>query len=100
MCLFHEYDPVFDYIGGGSQQEVAITWTNPTSSLYRYTVVRIEPSGSPAGVSPIAGGPVFAGAGTSAVAASLLTGQTYTVVAYTVDKYGNVSAPVESSGTF
>jgi hypothetical protein len=34
------------------------------------------------------------------VAAGLLTGQKYTVVAYTVDKYGNVSAPVESSGTF
>ena len=63
-------------------------------------MVRIEPSGAPAGVSPIAGGAVFAGTGTTAVATGLQTGKKYTVVAYTVDKYGNVSAPVESSVTF
>lgn len=77
-----------------------ISWVNPTTSIYRYTVVRIEPSAKPAGVSPIAGGPVFAGPGTSAVALGLRTGQTYTVVAYTVDTYGNVSIPVESTVTF
>jgi hypothetical protein len=76
-----------------------ISWVNPTSSTYRYTVVRIAGPGTPAGVSPIAGNPVFAGTGTSAVAPGLQAGQTYTVVAYTVDQYGNVSAPVESSVT-
>jgi hypothetical protein len=76
-----------------------ITWANPTNSNYRYTVVRLEASGTPAGVSPIAGGPVFAGTGTSAAASGLQAGHTYTVVAYTVDKYGNVSAPVETSAT-
>jgi hypothetical protein len=77
-----------------------ITWVNPTVSRYRYTVVRIEPSGTLAGLSPIAGGAVFAGTGTAAVAHGLKTGRTYTVVAYTVDSYGNVSAPVKSAVTF
>jgi hypothetical protein len=40
------------------------------------------------------------GTGTSAAAAGLKTGRTYTGVAYTVDQYGNVSAPVETSVTF
>jgi hypothetical protein len=51
-------------------------------------------------LSPIAGDAVFAGTGTTAVATGLRTGQAYTVVAYTVDQYGNVSTPVESSVTF
>jgi hypothetical protein len=76
-----------------------ITWGNPTTGRYHYTVVRIEPSGRPAGVSPISGDPVFAGAGTTAVAKGLQAGQKYTVVAYTVDTYGNVSTPVETSVT-
>jgi hypothetical protein len=37
---------------------LAITWANPTASRYRYTLVRIEPSGTLAGLSPIAGGAV------------------------------------------
>ena len=77
-----------------------ITWANPASSLYSYTVVRIEPSGRPAGLSPIAGQPVFAGTGTAAAATGLRAGRTYTVVAYTVDNYGNVSAPVASTVAF
>ena len=53
-----------------------------------------------AGLSLVAGGSVFAGTGTAASVTGLRTGRTYTVVAYTVDKYGNVSAPVESSVAF
>jgi hypothetical protein len=74
-----------------------ITWVNPTAGGYSYTVVRIEPSGTLAGLSPVAGGGVFAGTGTAASVTGLRTGRTYTVVAYTVDTYGNVSAPVKSS---
>ena len=77
-----------------------ITWTNPTAALYKYTVVRIESSGGLAGVSPIAGTGVFAGTGTKTVVHGLTAGRTYTVVAFTADKYGNVSAPVESTVTF
>jgi hypothetical protein len=79
---------------------LAITWANPATRLYAYTVVRIEPSRRPAAVSPVAGGAVFAGTGTTAVAHGLQVGRRYTVVAYTVDKYGNVGTPVESSVTF
>jgi hypothetical protein len=45
-------------------------------------------------------GAVFAGIGTAATVTGLQAGRTYTVVAYTVDQYGNVSAPVESAVTF
>src|SRR5262249_17374535 len=74
-----------------------ITRANPASSLYSYTVVRIEPSGRPAGLSPIAGQPVFAGTGTAAAATALPARRPYPVVAYPVDNYGNVSAPVAST---
>jgi hypothetical protein len=74
---------------------LGISWANPTSSIYRYTLVRIEPSPNPAGLAPYAGTAVYAGTGTSAVAHGLIKGATYTVVAYTVDEYGNVSAPAE-----
>ena len=47
-----------------------------------------------------AGQPVFAGTGTAAAATGLRAGRTYTVVAYTVDDYGNVSAPVASTVAF
>lgn len=83
-----------------SGSNLDVKWTNPASTLYAYTMVRIVPASAPAGVSPIAGSAVFAGTGTSGVAYSLKAGQAYTVVAYTVDKDGNVSAPVESTLTF
>lgn len=72
-----------------------ITWANPAASSYRYTLVRIESSGSPAGVAPFAGAAAYGGTGTSAVAHGLASGQTYTVVAYAVDQYGNASYPAE-----
>lgn len=83
-----------------SGSNLNISWTNPASTVYAYTMVRIVPTSAPAGVSPIAGSAVFAGTGTTGVAYSLKAGQAYTVIAYTVDKTGNVSAPVESSLTF
>lgn len=81
-----------------SGSNLDLSWANPASIAY--TMVRILPTGTPAGLSPIAGNAVFAGTGTSAVAYSLKTGQKYTVVAYTVDTSGNVSAPVETTVTF
>jgi hypothetical protein len=79
---------------------LAISWANPASSGYRYTLVRIMPSGSPAGLAPYAGSAVYAGTGTSAGAHGLVKGDTYTVAAYTVDQYGNVSGPAETQVTF
>jgi hypothetical protein len=79
---------------------IAISWANPASSGYRYTLVRIIPSGSPAGLAPYAGFAVYAGSGTNATAHGLVKGDTYTVAAYAVDQYGNVSAPAETQITF
>jgi len=72
-----------------------ITWANPASSSYRYTLVRIVPSASPVGVAPYTGSAGYAGTGTSAIVRGLTGGRTYTVVAYAVDKYGNPSYPAE-----
>jgi len=73
---------------------VAISWVNPASSRYRYTLVRAEPSGSPAGIAAFAGRNVYASTCTATVAHGLLTGHTYTVAAYAIDQYGNISLPV------
>jgi len=74
---------------------LAASWVNPTLSIYLRTVVRIEPTGSPVGVAPFAGISAYAGTGTSVKVHGLTVGHTYTVVVYTVDKYGNVSSPVK-----
>jgi hypothetical protein len=81
---------------------LSISWTNPAISIYSYTLIRLERSGSPVGLAPNAGTAVYAGGGTSALASAsgLVSGHTYTVVAYTVDTYGNVSRPVKMSVTF
>ena len=79
---------------------LAISWANPASTGYRYTLVRIIPSGNPAGLAPYASAAVYAGTGTSAAAQGLVKGDTYTVTAYAVDQYGNVSAPAVTQITF
>jgi hypothetical protein len=76
-----------------------LTWANPSPSGYRYTVVRVESSAKPYAVSPVAGLSGYAGTGTAATVHGLRTGHTYTVVAYTVDQYGNVSQPAETTVT-
>jgi hypothetical protein len=72
----------------------AISWANPTSSRYRYTLVRVEPTGSPVGIAAYAGKAVYSGTGTTTVVHGLLSGHTYTIVAYAIDQYGNVSLPI------
>lgn len=71
--------------------KLTITWANPTGSRYAYTLVRIYSSGTPAGVSPIAGRAVYAGTGAATTVYGLTSGLWYTVVVYTVDPYGNMS---------
>lgn len=72
---------------------LAITWANPASARYRYTLVRIEPSPAPAGTAPYAGVSVYGGTGTRTTVRGLVHGHAYTVVAYAVDRYGNISRP-------
>jgi hypothetical protein len=57
------------------------------------------PSGTLAGWLPITGGAVRRLRNRSD-GTGLQAGRTYTVVAYTVDQHGSVSAPAESTVTF
>lgn len=75
-----------------SGSTISLNWVNPTSSDYRYTVIRVE-AGSPAGEAPGAGTAVYEGPGTTATVTGLVAGAAYTVTAFTVDQYGNVSDP-------
>jgi hypothetical protein len=73
---------------------LSVTWQNPSASGYRYTLIRIE-AGTPAAVAAFAGLSGYAGSGTSTTIKGLHSGSPYTLVAFTVDQYGNVSYPVE-----
>jgi len=76
---------------------LSASWVNPTLSRYLHTIVRIERSESPFGVAPFAGTSGYVGTGQSVKVHGLTVGHSYTVVVYTVDKYGNVSSPVRHS---
>lgn len=76
---------------------VSASWVNPTLSTYLHTIVRVERSGAPYGVAPIAGLAAYLGTGQSVKVGGLTVGNSYTVVVYTVDKYGNVSSPVRQT---
>ncbi len=76
-----------------SGSNISVNWVNPTSTDYRYTVVRVE-GGSPVGEAPGAGAAVYEGSGTTATVTGVLAGTVYTVTAFAVDQYGNVSDPV------
>src|SRR5215831_2266277 len=75
-----------------SGSAISLNWANPASAGYRYTVVRIE-AGIPVGEAPGAGRAVYEGSGTTATVDGLVAGKVYTVTAFTVDRYGNVSDP-------
>jgi len=80
-----------------SSGAVSVSWVNPTLSRYVHTIVRVERSGAPVGVAPFAGIASYVGTGTSAKVTGLTVGNSYTVVVYTVDQYGNISSPVRDS---
>jgi hypothetical protein len=75
---------------------VTVHWTNPTSG-WAYTVVRVQPTDdNDANAQPVSGTAVYTGVGTTSAIHGLTAGTHYTVSAFTVDSYGNVSAPVEA----
>ncbi len=76
---------------------LSVSWVNPTFSNYLHTIVRIEGSGSPFGVAPFAGVSGYVGTGHGMQVHGLTVGRSYTAVVYTIDKYGNVSSPVQHS---
>ncbi|HUQ63095.1 MAG TPA: hypothetical protein VM121_05040 [Acidimicrobiales bacterium] len=79
-----------------SAKGLSLNWDNPGATDYRYTVIRIQ-RGSPAAVAPFVGKAVYAGTDTDALVHGLDPGATYTVTAFTVDQYGNVSNPARLS---
>ncbi|MDR2988536.1 MAG: hypothetical protein LBV34_27240 [Nocardiopsaceae bacterium] len=76
---------------------VSVNWVNPTLTRYLHTIVRIERSGTPVGVAPVAGVSGYVGTGQAVQVHGLTVGNSYNVVVYTVDKYGNVSSPVRQT---
>ena len=85
-------DKVSNLTAGKTSNGVRLAWTNPASGRYRYTEVRVEPA-NPVGVAPSAGVAAYSGTGQRTILTGLLAGHKYTVVVYTVDRYGNVSNP-------
>jgi hypothetical protein len=82
----------------GRGGKIALAWKNPALSRYRYTVVRVEP-GRPGGVAPTTGVAAYEGTGQGTTITGLSARQQYTIGVFTVDQYGNVSAPAELAVT-
>jgi hypothetical protein len=72
--------------------QLRLAWKNPRVGRYRYTVVRVEPAEA-VSFGPTAGLAAYAGPGNRAVISGLAPGRGYRVAVFTVDQYGNVSAP-------
>jgi hypothetical protein len=88
--------PVTALSATGSASAVAVHWTNPTHT-WAYTVIRVQPSSAnDAAAQAVTGTPVYSGAGKSATIHGLTKGVAYTVSAFTVDAYGNVTGPTQT----
>jgi hypothetical protein len=75
---------------------VTVHWANPIVGS-AYTVIRVQPTdGNDLNDQPVSGTAVYSGAGTTSTIHGLTAGTQYTVSAFTVDSYGNISAPVEA----
>jgi hypothetical protein len=78
---------------------VTVRWTNPTHT-WAYTVLRVQPTtANDAHAQPFSGTPVYSGTGTSATIGGLTHGVSYTISAFTVDAYGDVTGPTERTIT-
>jgi hypothetical protein len=78
---------------------VTAHWTNPTHT-WAYTIVRVQPTTTnDAKAQPFSGTPVYSGTGTSATITGLTHGVSYTISAFTVDAYGDVTGPTERTIT-
>jgi hypothetical protein len=88
--------PVTGLSATGNASAVAVHWTNPTHT-WAYTVVRVQPSsGNDAAAQAVTGTPVYSGTAKTATIHGLTKGVAYTISAFTVDSYGNVTGPTET----
>ena len=75
---------------------VTVHWTNPTHT-WADTIIRVQPSSAnDAAAQAVTGTPVYSGSGRSATVHGLTKGVPYTISAFTVDAYGDVTGPTET----
>jgi len=82
-----------------SGASVAVHWTNPTHT-WAYTVLRVQQANAnDPNAQAFTGAPVYSGTGASATISGLTHGVAYTISAFTVDSYGDVTGPTQTSIT-
>ncbi len=78
---------------------VTVHWTNLTHT-WSYTMLRVQQTtANSANAQPFSGTPVYSGTGTSATISGLTQGVSYTISAFTVDAYGDVTGPTQRTIT-
>jgi hypothetical protein len=88
--------PVTALSATGNATAVTVHWTNPTHT-WAYTLIRVQASsGNDAAAQAVTGTPVYSGSGKTATIHGLTKGAAYTISAFTVDAYGNVTGPTET----
>ena len=88
--------PVTALSATGNAAAITVHWKNPTKT-WAYTLIRVQPSsGNDAAAQAVTGTPVYSGTGTTAAVHGLSHGVPYTISAFTVDAYGNVTGPTET----
>jgi hypothetical protein len=91
--------PVTSLTATAKSGTVTAHWTNPTHT-WAYTMLRVQPTtANDADAQPFSGTPVYSGTGTSATISGLTHGESYTISAFTVDAYGDVTGPTERTIT-
>jgi hypothetical protein len=79
-----------------SGASVAVHWTNPTHT-WAYTVLRVQQANAnDPNAQAFSGTPVYSGTGAGATISGLTHGVAYTVSAFTVDSYGDVTGPTQT----
>ena len=82
---------VSGFQSAASAKKVTLTWTNPSTQYYSYTVVRLQ-RGNPVDPMAFTGTEELSGTGNAVTVGGLVSGAAYTATAFTVDAYGNVGA--------
>lgn len=78
---------------------MTVHWTNLTHT-WSYTMLRVQQTtANSANAQPFSGTPVYSGTGTSATISGLTQGVSYTISAFTVDAYGDVTGPTQRTIT-
>jgi hypothetical protein len=87
-------NPVTAFAGVGGTNQVSLSWTNPTSSDFTQTIIRVRTDGkfptSPLDGTAVSVEPNTPGSSDTFVHTGLTSGATYSYSAFSVDSSGNV----------